>query len=51
LASIFPENQASVAIHQRCGFRIVGTRERIARHHGRWRDTVIMERRAAPDEV
>jgi phosphinothricin acetyltransferase len=50
-ASIFPENQASVAIHQRCGFRIVGIRERIARHHGRWRDTVIMERRAAPDEV
>jgi L-amino acid N-acyltransferase YncA len=50
-ASIFPENEASVAIHHRCGFRIVGTRERIARQYGRWRDTVIMERRAAPDEV
>ena len=46
-ASIFPENQASVAVHQAVGFRIIGTRERIARtQDGRWRDTVIMERRS-----
>jgi phosphinothricin acetyltransferase len=46
-ASIFPENQASVALHRACGFRVVGTRERIARQHGAWRDTVILERRSA----
>ncbi len=46
-ASIFPENEASVAVHRAVGFRIVGTRERIARtNDGRWRDTVIMERRS-----
>ena len=46
-ASIFPENQASIALHARCGFRIVGTRERIAQKQGRWRDVVLMERRSA----
>jgi L-amino acid N-acyltransferase YncA len=46
-ASIFPENQASIALHARCGFRIVGTRERIAQKRGRWRDVVLMERRSA----
>ncbi len=51
-ASIFPENQASVALHQRFGFRHMGTRERIAwMSHGpmadQWRDTVILERRSA----
>ena len=46
-SSLFPENTASVRLHQQAGFRILGTRERIARHHGRWRDTVIMERRSA----
>lgn len=46
-ASIFPENRASIALHQRCGFRIVGTRERIGCQDGRWRDTVLMERRSA----
>lgn len=45
-ASIFPENQASIAIHEQCGFRIVGRREKIAQHRGRWRDTVLMERRS-----
>ena len=46
-ASIFPENTASVRMHERAGFRTVGTRERIGRFHdGRWRDTVIMERRS-----
>jgi L-amino acid N-acyltransferase YncA len=45
-SSIFPENDASLALHRRAGFRVVGTRERIARHHGRWRDTVLLERRS-----
>jgi L-amino acid N-acyltransferase YncA len=44
--SIFPENRASLALHQRCGFRIVGTRERIAKRDGVWRDTVFLERRS-----
>jgi L-amino acid N-acyltransferase YncA len=43
--SIFPENRASLALHQRCGFRVVGTRERIGRRDGIWRDTVLLERR------
>jgi L-amino acid N-acyltransferase YncA len=45
-SSIFPENGASFRLHQRAGFRVVGTRERVARHDGRWRDTVILERRS-----
>ena len=44
--SIFPENTASLVLHERCGFRRVGTRERIARLDGVWRDTVLMERRS-----
>jgi phosphinothricin acetyltransferase len=42
---IFPENTASLALHRRAGFRVVGTRERIGRHHGRWRDVILLERR------
>src|SRR5215467_7865586 len=45
-SSVFPENHASVALHFKYGFREVGRRERIARHHGVWRDTVILERRS-----
>jgi L-amino acid N-acyltransferase YncA len=44
--SIFPENEASLALHHRCGFRTVGTRERIAQLNGVWRDTLLMERRS-----
>jgi len=43
--SIFPENRASLALHERCGFRVVGTRERIAKRDGIWRDTIFLERR------
>jgi L-amino acid N-acyltransferase YncA len=43
--SIFPENVASIELHRRCGFRVVGTRERIGQLDGVWRDTVLMERR------
>jgi phosphinothricin acetyltransferase len=45
-ASIFPENEASVQLHRRHGFRELGQRERIAQLHGVWRDTVILERRS-----
>lgn len=45
--SIFPENLASIALHRKAGFRVVGTRERIGCMDGRWRDTVLMERRSA----
>jgi L-amino acid N-acyltransferase YncA len=44
---VFPENTASLRLHERAGFRVVGTRERIGRHHGRWRDVVLIERRSA----
>jgi L-amino acid N-acyltransferase YncA len=43
---IFPENRASVRLHQACGFRVVGVRERLGRLHGRWRDVVLLERRS-----
>jgi L-amino acid N-acyltransferase YncA/2-polyprenyl-3-methyl-5-hydroxy-6-metoxy-1,4-benzoquinol methylase len=43
---IFPENTASLRLHEKAGFRVVGTRERIGRHHGRWRDVVFLERRS-----
>ena len=45
-SSIFPENQASIAIHLACGFRILGRRKRVAMLNGVWRDTVIVERRS-----
>ncbi|MER7466611.1 N-acetyltransferase family protein [Streptomyces sp. NPDC097981] len=45
-SGIFPENTASLALHQRAGFRIIGTRERIGRHHGAWRDVILLERRS-----
>jgi phosphinothricin acetyltransferase len=46
VAGIFPENVASVRLHERCGFRLVGRRERIGRMNGRWRDTLLFERRS-----
>jgi phosphinothricin acetyltransferase len=45
-AGIFPENAASIALHQRVGFRTVGVRERLGALDGRWRDVVLMERRS-----
>lgn len=49
-SSIFPENTASLRLHERAGFRVVGRRARIARmeagpYAGRWRDTLLVERR------
>jgi phosphinothricin acetyltransferase len=46
-AGIFPENEASIALHERCGFRVVGTRERLGQLDGVWRDVVLLERRAS----
>ncbi|MER6849352.1 N-acetyltransferase family protein [Streptomyces flaveolus] len=45
-SGVFPENTASLALHRKAGFRVVGTRERIGRHHGAWRDVVLIERRS-----
>ena len=47
--SIFPENRASITLHHSAGYRTLGVRERIGRHHGTWRDTVFLERRRATD--
>ena len=43
---IFPENLASLALHEGVGFRIVGLRERIGQHRGQWRDALLLERRS-----
>lgn len=45
-AGIFPENEASLALHERCGFRRVGRRERLGRLAGAWRDVLLLERRS-----
>jgi phosphinothricin acetyltransferase len=45
-AGIFPENSASLRLHQKLGFRIIGLRERIGKMDGRWRDTLLLERRS-----
>nr|WP_319483111.1 GNAT family N-acetyltransferase [uncultured Cohaesibacter sp.] len=51
IAQIFPENEASLALHRACGFRTVGTREKVGRMSfgplkDTWRDTLMMERRS-----
>ncbi len=45
-AGIFPENEASLALHKRCGFREVGRRERLGQMRGVWRDVILLERRS-----
>jgi phosphinothricin acetyltransferase len=45
-AGIFPENIASLAIHEKLGFRKVGYRERIGKLKGQWRNTILIERRS-----
>lgn len=45
-AGIFPENISSLAIHEACGFRVIGTRERIGQMNGVWRNTVLLEKRS-----
>lgn len=46
-SSIHADNRASLALHERCGFRMIGRRERIAKRGGAWADTWNMERRSA----
>lgn len=45
-AGMFPENTASIAMHEKLGFRRVGRRHRIGKLHGRWRDVLLLERRS-----
>jgi phosphinothricin acetyltransferase len=48
-SGVFPENTASLALHEACGFRTVGVRERVGRHlaqGNRWRDVILLERRS-----
>ncbi len=48
VSRIFPENTASLVLHERCGFRVVGVYERHGKLEGQWRDCVIVERILAP---
>jgi phosphinothricin acetyltransferase len=45
-ASVFPENRASIELHRKCGFREVGTRERLGKMEAAWRNVVLLERRS-----
>lgn len=45
-AAIFPQNVASIKLHESCGFRILGYREKVAAREGIWHDNVLMERRS-----
>jgi L-amino acid N-acyltransferase YncA len=45
-AGIFPENETSISLHQKCGFRMIGRRERLGQMNGWWRDVLLFERRS-----
>ena len=45
-ASILAANTPSISLHEKCGFRLVGVREKLARKRGEWSDVVLMERRS-----
>jgi L-amino acid N-acyltransferase YncA len=47
ISSVFPENKATLRLHEKYGFRIIGRRERIAMLNGVWRDTILLERRSS----
>jgi L-amino acid N-acyltransferase YncA len=49
-AHTFADNAASIALHQACGFRFIGIRERLAQKQGVWRDTALLERRSGVDD-
>jgi phosphinothricin acetyltransferase len=44
---IFPENEASLHVHERVGFEVVGRRKRLGKLHGVWRDVFLLERRSS----
>jgi L-amino acid N-acyltransferase YncA len=46
VSSVFPENEATLSLHKKFGFRIIGKREKIAKLDGKWRDTILLERRS-----
>lgn len=46
-SGVFPENTSSLRLHREAGFRVVGIRELVGCHYGRWRDTVLIERRSS----
>jgi phosphinothricin acetyltransferase len=46
-SSVFPENEATIKLHTKFGFRIIGKREKIAQLDGKWRDTILLERRSS----
>lgn len=45
-SSVFPENKATMALHEKFGFRLIGYREKIGKLDGKWRDTMLLERRS-----
>lgn len=45
-SSIFSENQSSIKLHEKCGFRMVGYREKIGKKNGIWKDNILMEYRS-----
>ncbi|PRX57326.1 GNAT family N-acetyltransferase [Flagellimonas meridianipacifica] len=45
-SGIFPENQPSIALHEKVGFRFIGKRERVAKIHGIWKDNFLFEKRS-----
>lgn len=45
-SGIFPENEASIRLHEKHGFRKLGYREKVGKHENTWRDTILMERRS-----
>lgn len=46
VSSVFPENEATLRLHKKFGFREIGRRERVAKLDGLWRDTILLERRS-----
>lgn len=46
-SGIFPDNIASIKLHEKAGFRRIGYRERVGKLDGRWRDNVLFERRSS----
>ena len=45
-SGIFPENEASIALHEKVGFRFIGKRERVAKNAGEWKDNLLFEKRS-----